>query len=132
MSVALRRCHRCSCSLASDNHEPLCSPCSRAALLADIPADAVVLPRGVHVDDVSAAWAKGLDAVADLIHADRAEAARIVWRTGLVKRRTRFDEDAFVLLATETAAPHTALARRLGVSRWTLASWREGLSGRLP
>ncbi|OWY59113.1 hypothetical protein B7486_76305, partial [cyanobacterium TDX16] len=106
--------------LAGDHTETLCSPCARAAVLAEIPRDAVLLPRGVHVDDVAAAWAQGLDQVAALMGCDRAEAARVVWRTGLVKRRTRLDEDAFVLLATETGAAHTTLARQLGVSRWTL------------
>lgn len=127
-----RRCERCGCALAGDHGERYCSPCARAKVLADIPADAVVLPRGVHVDDVADAWAaSGLGGVAGLLAVDRRAAARLVWRVGLVRRRTRLDEEAFVLLATETDLPHTALARRLGVSRWTLAAWREELAGRL-
>lgn len=127
-----RRCERCGCALAGDHGEPFCSPCARARVLADIPADAVVLPRGVHVDDVAEAWRRtGLDGVASLLGVDRTGAARMVWRAGLVRRRTRLDEEAFVVLATETDLPHTALARRLGVSRWTLAAWREELAGRL-
>jgi hypothetical protein len=131
MTSTLRRCERCGCTLASDHGERRCSPCARAEVLATIPVDAVVLPRGVHVDDVAAAWARGLDHVAELVGCDRAEAARVVWRAGLVKRRTRLDEEAFVTLAIEPGTPHTTLARRLGVSRWTLASWREGLAPHL-
>lgn len=110
----------------------MCSPCARAEVFAAIPEDAVVLPRGVHVDDLERAWNdSGLGAVAALLGVERAEAAHVVWWAGLVRRRMRMDEAAFVAIATEPATPHTALAARLGVSRWTLAAWRSELADHL-
>jgi hypothetical protein len=79
----------------------------------------------VHVDDLSASWAQGLDAVVELLRQDPRDAARAVWRAGLAPRRARLDEDTFVVLVTERTASHTELGNRLGVSRWTIASWRK-------
>jgi hypothetical protein len=120
-----RRCERCGCVLAGDQSSLLCSPCTRAQLLAELPSDAVLLPRGVHVDDLSASWAQGLDAVVELLHQDPRDAARAVWRAGLAPRRARLDEATFVVLVTERTASHTELGNRLGVSRWTIATWRK-------
>ena len=94
-------------------------------MLAQLPSVALDLPRGVHVDDLSAAWSRGLAAAAELLQQDATEAARAVWRAGLAPRRARLDEETFVLLVTQAAASHTELADRLGVSRWTIASWRK-------
>lgn len=90
------------------------------------------LPRGVRLDDVAGAWEHGLEAVARLAQIDRAQAAQLVWRSGLVDApRSRLDEAAFLVLALETSTPHTEVARRLGVSRWTVASWRKALGPKL-
>jgi hypothetical protein len=125
MGEPRRRCQRCGCVLAGDQSSLLCSPCARAEMLAELPSVALVLPRGVHVDDLSRSWAQGLDAVTELLRQDPSDAARAVWRAGLAPRRARLDEETFVVLVTERTASHTELADRLGVSRWTIASWRK-------
>jgi transposase-like protein len=123
----LRRCDRCGCRLARDNMDDRCAPCSASV------ADQTALPAAppanpeVGLRALAAAWGDGFEAFRRAARLEPADAATLAVRVGLVPRRWQLTAAQLTQLSTSRQAASTELARRLGVSRWTVAVWRRQL-----
>ena len=100
-----------------------CSPCTRTEICQLAPD----LPPGLSIEDLRTAWRAGLSEVARVAGCSRPEAAHLAWSCGLVEHGPKLDRAAFVAIVEHGDEPASALARRLGVSRWTVSAWRQAL-----
>jgi transposase-like protein len=119
-----RCCRSCGRVLATDNREDRCGPCTASTRPA---LGGPVLSTGVGLRLLTQRWADGFDAFRATAGTDAAGAARLAFTLDLVPARWRLTEADLVVMATERRAPTTDLARRFGVSRWTVAAWRSSL-----
>lgn len=124
ISTDLRRaaCTACGCILARDNSNDMCSPCttatgrrrwmsepataSRSSSAAGFPGDDVAV--------ISAPYSLGAEQAVDSLFASGTLPGRL-WRY----------RHLLVRLVELRDLNHSAAARELGVTRWTVASWRE-------
>ena len=123
--TAARECPRCGCRIARDNHDSHCSPC-RFALTLEEHRELVLddEPIQEHADAFAAGGVYGLAEAADC---SAEEAISLAIRAGLVPRRWRSSEEKLRQLVHFEGIRHVEVADRLGVSRWTIATWRDGL-----
>lgn len=104
----------------------MCSPCgyqARQAQLQRVPT----VPAGIPLRTLMAAWDDGFDAFAEVAGGDLRAAATLACHLRLVPTTWRLTDRQLAGLAIERGAPATELARRWGVSRWTITAWRRQL-----
>lgn len=123
-------CSMCGARLAHDHVDTICSPCRRAQIERDARREAYVA-RGSSVSK-AAFDSFGLEGVAEHLGIAPAEALDVLIAARIVpyvseRRRAKLRE-----LVTMGDLSHVAVARRLNVSRWTVAAYRQqlGLSDR--
>jgi hypothetical protein len=113
-----RACTRCRCVLAHDNRGVNCTPCARhlgrEALLREADAEGGE-PR---YDVLGRASSEGTSPEAVLV-ADL--------HLGRLPKRWRAKEDLLVAVVRHRHEPPNVAAANLGVSRWTIATWRSRL-----
>jgi hypothetical protein len=117
-------CARCSCRLARDNTERFCSPCAGRLgrerwLTPGWPA-----PLTVSASDLASLGIKGLLAR----HATTPDVlVPALLQTGVLPRQIRRYEALVIRLVDMDGLSHSAAARKLRVTRWTVAAWRKRL-----
>lgn len=118
------QCERCACRLARDNAGPHCSPCAARVgqerwLAPGWPAPVVL--SAVDLEDLGV---KGLMAR----HGITAEVAiPALLHSGALPRHIRRYENLVTRLVDMDGLSHSAAARQLRLTRWTVASWRRRL-----
>jgi hypothetical protein len=119
------RCHSCPTLLASDNPGPQCSPCRRRDLLA---SGSRVLPFLVKRDELLTIFeADGLAGLAERLDCGLVDAFEVAIANGLVPASYRRRMSIVRQLIDCAHLPHVTAADRLGISRWTVASYRKDL-----
>lgn len=121
------RCRTCEAFLASDNAGPLCSPCHRSAVLARFAPEGGALPA-VNVVEARAVFGHGgLPALAHHLECSLHQALDLCLVHNLV--RPILDRRAATLhhLLALTHLSHVAAATQLGISRFTVATYRREL-----
>lgn len=122
-TVDASRCPNCGCVRARDNVERLCSPCAarsgRERWLRPIAPAA-----DFDFDDLRAVGAYVLMARHTLTAEHLID---ILLDNGMLPGRNRRYRLALVALLGMRGVSHSAAARQLDVTRWTVATWRERL-----
>lgn len=121
---AYRSCERCSCRLARDNDDIVCSPCRRHLVIEQHFAIASV---GPSLDDQQRFAEHGVRGLADDRGISLEEAVSRALQEGLLPKRWRAAETRLRQLAGLEGLTHVEAAEVIGVSRWTIATWRDGL-----
>jgi hypothetical protein len=118
-------CHSCRALLARDNPGPKCSPCGRRDLLSSHTGVASFAVDRTELSDCF--QADGLAGLAERLDCNLVDAFEVALANGLVpasyRRRTLLVRE----LVECAHLPHVAAADRLGLSRWTVASYRKEL-----
>lgn len=121
-----RTCRTCGCHLAADNPGPYCAPCGVAVGRA--PAESVppAPTTAIGIRELTEIWSRGFDAFRDAAGLDPGPAAELAVALGLVPHRWQLTASQLAELASATGRRRTnsELARRWGVSRWTVSTWR--------
>ncbi len=117
-------CARCSCRLARDNTEQFCSPCAarigRERWLTSDGTPAI----SISPEDLATHGITGLVA----LHSTTADVLiSSMLATGVLPRQIRRYEDLVIRLVGMENLSHSAAARKLRVTRWTVAAWRKRL-----
>jgi hypothetical protein len=120
-----RACPRCGCRLARDNNDNHCSPC-RFALTIDEHRE-LLLDDEATPEYQAAFESGGVVELAHVADCSVGDAIGLAIRSGLVPRRWRSSEDKLRALVELEGVRHVEVAVRLGVSRWTVATWRDEL-----
>lgn len=121
---AHRICERCSCRLARDNDDIVCSPCRRHLVIETHFALAAV---GPSLEDQQRFAERGIRGLAEDRNVGLDEAVSIALRDGMLPKRWRSAEPKLRQLALLDGLTHVEAAEAVGVSRWTIATWRDGL-----
>ena len=121
---AHRTCERCSCRLARDNDDIVCSPCRRHLVIEQHFAIAAV---GPSLDDQQRFAEHGVRGLAEDRNVSLEEAVTLALNEGLLPKRWRAAEPRLRHLVTLEGMTHVEAAEVVGVSRWTIATWRDGL-----
>jgi hypothetical protein len=117
-----RRCGRCRAILARDNTGERCSPCWQAELLAQ---RGPVLRRPGDETRLRRAFGEGgVRAVARELGRSEPEALDLVLAHGLIPARQRSRVGALRALQGLEHLSHIRAAEALGLSRWTVATYR--------
>jgi len=119
------RCVSCAALLARDNNATVCSPCRRGQIEAMARRAALVTldPDGAR----RAFDARGLHGVAAQLRCTAHEAIDVVVMLGLLPSAYRRRTEVLGRLVTLDRASHVAAAEALGLSRWTVATYRRDL-----
>jgi predicted alpha/beta-fold hydrolase len=117
-------CARCSCRLARDNSEKFCSPCAgRIGRERWLTPGGSVLPL-LTASDLEVHGIKGLMER----HGTTAEVlVPALMQSGVLPRQIRRYEPLVIRLVGLHGLSHSAAARNLRVTRWTVAAWRKRL-----
>ncbi|MGD9701848.1 MAG: hypothetical protein AB7Q42_18620 [Acidimicrobiia bacterium] len=119
------RCNSCSARLARDNHGTVCSPCRRGQIEA-MAKRAALATR--DADGARRAFsAGGLRGVASHLLCSADEALEVVVMLGLLPAAYRRRVEILRRLVALDRASHVAAAEALGLSRWTVATYRRDL-----
>lgn len=125
MKLDRPRCTDCGAFLASDNPGPLCSPCWRSGLFRR--ASRAICP-GRDPVLVSTAFEKGgVLGVARELGCPLEEAVEVSIVAGLVPGAYRRRVPMLVRLLEMDSSSHVDAAHALGLSRWTVATYRRDL-----
>jgi hypothetical protein len=124
-----RACPACESNLASDNAGPLCSPCWQVDLARHARG---ALRSGGEPEAIAAAFAHGgVPGVASTLSCPLGEALDLVLLQGLVPPAYRRRYRVLLALLELGPVPHVVAGERLGLSRWTVATYRQALGARL-
>ncbi|MGQ0616541.1 MAG: hypothetical protein ACT4PW_06045 [Acidimicrobiia bacterium] len=85
------------------------------------------MPAGTPLRMLIAAWDDGFDVFAEVAGGNVRAAAALACHLRLVPTTWRLTDRQLASLAVERSTPATELARRWGVSRWTITAWRRQL-----
>ena len=121
---AYRICERCSCRLARDNDDIVCSPCRRHLV---IEKHFEIASMGPSLDDQERFADTGVRGLADERNLSLEDAVSAALAEGLLPKRWRAAEPRLRQLAALDGLTHVEAAEVIGVSRWTIATWRDGL-----
>jgi len=117
-------CARCSCRLARDNTERFCSPCAARLGRERWLTPGWASPVAISTNDLATVGITGLmarhDMTADVL-------VPTMLATGVLPRQIRRYEDLVIRLVAMEGLSHSAAARKLRVTRWTVAAWRKRL-----
>ncbi|MPY92650.1 MAG: hypothetical protein GEV08_06145 [Acidimicrobiia bacterium] len=130
MAEPIRPCPRCGGHLAWDNAGPLCSPCWRSGLRRS--ASRALRAAGERGQVAAAFVEGGVPAVAEALLCPLGEALDLVLLQGLVPSSYRRRYRVLLRLLALGPVPHTVAADLLGLSRWTVATYRQVLGVALP
>ena len=124
-SVASAVCTRCGAHLAHDHIDTVCSPCRRAEIEHEAQRGAHLARDGSLIRSVF--HSSGLDGVAEQLNITPVEALNVLIAARIVpfvadRRRAMLSK-----LVTMNDLSHVAVAKRLNVSRWTVAAYRQQL-----
>ena len=119
------RCESCAALLARDNHATVCSPCRRGQIEAMARRAALVTrdPDGAR----RAFATRGVHGVAAQLRCTAHEAIDVVVMLGLLPPAYRRRIEVLRRLVALDRASHVAAADALGLSRWTIATYRRDL-----
>jgi len=118
-------CESCSARLARDNSGRVCSPCRRSELESMARRAALVTSDPVGVGH--AFEATGLGGVAGHLGCSIEDALDVVVMLGLLPAAYRRRLPVLRQLVLLDGASHIAAAEALGLSRWTVATYRRDL-----
>ena len=121
---AHRTCERCSCRLARDNDDIVCSPCRRHLV---IEQHFALASSGPSLDDQQRFADEGVRGLAEDRNLSLEDAVSLALSEGLLPKRWRAAEPRLRQLAGLDGLTHVEAAEVIGVSRWTIATWRDGL-----
>jgi hypothetical protein len=123
--VVRPRCSRCGATLATDNHSARCSPCVRSELehAARRAALATRDTAGVRRNFEES----GLPGVALHLGCSLVDALDVVLTSGLLPAGYRRRGDVLRRLVELGDVAHVSAADTLGLSRWTVATYRRDL-----
>jgi hypothetical protein len=119
------QCTACGGFLASDNTGPTCSPCWRSQLLRTASSIMPFTYDRAELEEVFEA--DGLDGLAARLRSSRRDALDVALANGLVPAGYRRRVDVLRPLLEMDDISHVDAARQLGLSRWTVASYRRDL-----
>jgi hypothetical protein len=119
-----RLCQRCSCHLARDNAEHLCSPCTRRVSRQRWASASTQVVDNVHPGELEE---YGIAALIDRHHSNPASMVASLLASGILPRHLRRYESLLVRLCDLGHLSHSAAARELRLTRWTVAAWRQRL-----
>lgn len=117
-------CARCSCRLAWDNAERFCSPCAGRLGRERWLAPGLAAPMSITREDLSVLGITGL------MTRHRATAEQLIpvmLSTGVLPQQLRRYEALVVRLVAMEGLSQSEAARKLRVTRWTVAAWRKRL-----
>ena len=118
-------CGRCGARLARDHSDTVCSPCRRAQIEHEAQREAHTVRDGSVIKAAFDSF--GLNGVAEHLGIAPAEALDVVIAARLVpyvsERRRAMLRD----LVEMSDLSHVAVAKRLNISRWTVATYRHQL-----
>lgn len=119
------RCGSCAALLARDNHDTQCSPCQRRQIEAMARRASLVTrdPGGAR----RAFALRGLHGVAAQLRCTADEAIDVVAMLGLLPPAYRRRIELLRRLVALDRVSHVAAAEALGLSRWTVATYRRNL-----
>ena len=119
------RCESCAARLARDNHGTQCSPCRRGEIETMARRASLVTrdPGGAR----RAFAGRGLHGVAAQLRCSADEAIDVVAMLGLLPPTYRRRMDVLRRLVALDQVSHVAAAEALGLSRWTVATYRRDL-----
>ena len=119
------RCESCTALLARDNRGTQCSPCRRGQIEAMARRAALVTrdPGGAR----QAFAVRGLHGVAAQLRCTADEAIDVVAMLGLLPPAYRRRIELLRRLVALDRVSHVAAAQALGLSRWTVATYRRDL-----
>lgn len=122
-------CARCACRLARDNSDRFCSPCAHRIGRERWLTPGESITAWVTREELSTLGIHGLMARHS---ATAEELIPVLLATGALPRQIRRYEELVIRLVGMEGLSHSAAARRLRVTRWTVAAWRSrlGLSDR--
>jgi hypothetical protein len=121
----IARCGTCSARLARDNSGTTCSPCRRSEIESMARRSALVTrdPDGARLAFADA----GLGGVAAQLRCTAEEALDVVVMLNLLPPAYRRRVPLLRQLVALERASHIAAAEALGLSRWTVATYRRDL-----
>jgi hypothetical protein len=117
-------CARCSCRLARDNTERFCSPCAGRLGRERWMTPGWAAPVSITSEDLSSLGISGL------MERHRTTAEVLIpamLSSGVLPRQIRRYETLVIRLVEMEGCSHSAAARKLRVTRWTVAAWRKRL-----
>ena len=119
------RCESCVALLARDNHGTQCSPCRRGQIEAMATRASLITrdPGGAR----RAFAGRGLHGVAAQLRCTADEAIDVVAMLGLLPPAYRRRIEVLRRLVALDRVSHVAAAEALGLSRWTVATYRRDL-----
>ena len=123
-----RKCEKCSCFLAIHNLEKLCSPCANQEKRKSW------LSKSLNPSFVTSAEELAKIGIVELITINKltAEVAiPLLLKSGVLPGRLRRYQSLLIQLVAMQGVSNSAVARKLNVTRWTVAAWRERLGIRL-
>jgi hypothetical protein len=118
-------CSTCGARLARDNDDDVCSPCRRSSI------ESAARRAGLIVRDAPGARlafnSAGLEGVAAHLRCTRGEALDVLFSLGLLPLTSHRRRPLLRRLIDMESDSHVAAADALGISRWTVASYRRQL-----
>ena len=123
--MSVRSCSSCTARLARDNPGEVCSPCHRADIerLARRAALITLDPSGVR----DAFRRDGFHGVSCVLRCSGEEALDVLLALGVVPAAYRRRLPVIRRLVGMDGMSHVAAAEALGISRWTVATYRRDL-----
>ena len=119
------RCASCNARLARDNEDTVCSPCRRSSI-ETLASRASLIVR--DAPGARAAFAaEGLHGVARHLDCTPAEAFDLLFSLGLLPLASQRRRLLLHRLIAMDSLSHVAASEALGISRWTVASYRRQL-----
>jgi len=121
---APRICISCSCYLAYDNTDTECSPCAakvakqRWIFMSNHPSY-VITSQSLMEEGILQLIEKHNSTVEDMVVA--------LLKTGVLPNRLKRYQHLIIETVKLSNESHSAVARKLRVTRWTIAAWRERL-----
>jgi hypothetical protein len=118
-------CSTCGARLARDNDDDVCSPCRRSSIEAAARRAGLIVrdPQGARLAFTNG----GLVGVAVHLHCTREEALDVLFSLGLLPLTSHRRRPLLRRLIELEGDSHVAVADALGISRWTVASYRRQL-----
>ena len=119
-----RKCEKCYCYLAHHNLEKLCSPCAKQENRKSW------LSKSLNPSFVTSAEELAKIGIVELIAINNSSAEvaiPLLLKSGVLPSRFRRYQHLLIQLVAMQGISNSAAARKLNVTRWTVAAWRERL-----
>jgi len=119
-----RICNTCSCYLAFDNVDSECSPCAtrnakqRWVFMSNHPS---------YVITGESLTKEGIHHLIEAHNSTPEEMVSTLLKTGVLPNRLKRYQHLIVEMVKMPSDSHSEVARKLRVTRWTIAAWRQRL-----